>query len=163
MTHEKVFKTVEEAQAFVQPWIDKVSTDLSCGIEPYSFNDGYYMSGGQNVGNWFYGARLNYLGYDLGTIMMEYKDGYDRDTEESWKFDPYVQLSLNTKVTFTMKSTFTKTNMRHEVKINLNVSRVMSTSDKDYKKFIDWAKLIMKQLKTAEAKKRKFQADVDFE
>jgi hypothetical protein len=39
----------------------------------------------------------------------------------------------------------------------------MTTSDKDYKKYIDWAKLIMKQLKTAEAKKRKFQADVDFE
>ena len=23
MAHEKVFKTVEEAQAFIQPWIDK--------------------------------------------------------------------------------------------------------------------------------------------
>lgn len=56
MAHEKVFKTVEEAQAFIQPWIDKVSADLCCGIEPYSYNDGYYMSGGQNVGDWFYGA-----------------------------------------------------------------------------------------------------------
>lgn len=162
MTHEKVFKTVEEAQAFIQPCIDKVSADLACSIEPYSYNDGYFSSG-QNNGDWFYGANLKYLGYDLGTIMMQYKYGYDRDTRESWKYDPYIQLSLKTKVTFTMKSTFTKSNMRHEVKINLNVSRQMSTSDKDYKKFIDWAKLIMKQLKTAEAKKRKFQADVDFE
>ena len=121
------------------------------------------MSGGQNVGYWFYGAYLKYLGYNFGTIMMQYKYGYDSKTKESWKYDPYVQLSLQTKVTFTMKSTFTKSNMRHEIKINLNVSRQMSTSDKDYKKFIDWAKLIMKQLKTAEAKKRKFQADVDFE
>ena len=162
MAHEKVFKTVEEAQAFIQPWIDKVSAELGCGVEPYSYNDDY-MSGGQNVGDWFYGAHLKYLGYNLGTIMMQYKYGYDRDTQESWKYDPYVLLSLNTKVTFTMKSTFTKSNMRHEIKINLNVSRQMSTSDKDYKKFIDWAKLIMKQLKTAEAKKRKFQADVYFE
>ena len=135
MAHEKIFKTVEEAQEFIQPWIDKVSADLGCGVEPYSYNDGYYMSG----------------------------YGYDRDTKESWKYDPYVQLSLQTKVTFEMKSIFTKTNMRHDVNIKLNVSRQMSTSDKDYKKFIDWAKLIMKQLKTAEAKKRKFQADVDFE
>lgn len=163
MTHEKVFKTVEEAQAFIQPWIDKISADLGCSIEPYSYNNGSYMSGGQNTGDWFYGAYLKYLGYDLGRVMMQYQYSYDRDTHESWKYDPYVLFSLNTKVTFTMKSTFTKSNMRHEVKINLNVSREMSTSDKDYKKFIDWAKLIMKQLKTAEAKKRKFQADVDFE
>lgn len=163
MAHEKFFKTVEEAQEFIQPWIDKVSADLGCGVEPYSYNDGYYMSGGQNTGDWFYGANLKYLGYNLGTIMMQYQYGYDRDTKESWKYDPYVQLSLQTKVTFTMKSTFTKSNMRHDVNIKLNVSRQMSTSDKDYKKFIDWAKLIMKQLKTAEAKKRKFQADVDFE
>lgn len=163
MAHEKLFKTVDEAQAFIQPWIDKVSADLGCGIETYSYNDGYYMSGGQNTGNWFYGARLMYLGYNLGTVMMQYNYGYDNATHESWTYDPYVQLSLNTKVTFTMKSTFTKSNMRHDVNINLNVSRQMSTSDKDYKKFIDWAKLIMKQLKTAEAKKRKFQADVDFE
>ena len=161
MAHEKVFKTVEEAQAFIQPWIDKVSAELGCGVEPYSYNDDY--STGQNTGYWFYGANLKYLGYKLGTIMIQYNYGYDYKTKESWKYDPYVQLSLNTKVTFTMKSTFTKSNMRHEVKINLNVSRQMSTSDKDYKKFIDWAKLIMKQLKTAEAKKRKFQADVDFE
>lgn len=161
MAHEKVFKTVEEAQAFIQPWIDKVSAELGCGVEPYSYNDDY--STGQNTGDWFYGAHLKYLGYDLGTIMMQYKYGYDSKTQESWKYDPHVQLSLQTKVTFTMKSTFTKSNMRHEIKINLNVSRLMSTSDKDYKKFIDWAKLIMKQLKTAEAKKRKFQADVDFE
>lgn len=105
------------------------------------------MSGGQNVGDWFYGAILKYLGYNLGTIMMQYKYGYDRDTHESWKYDPYVLLSLNTRVTFTMKSTFTKSNMRHEIKINLNASRQMSTSDKDYKKFIDWAKLIMKTIK----------------
>lgn len=165
MAHEKVFKTVEEAQAFIQPWIDKVSADLGVGVEPYSYNDGYYMSGGKkiNVGYWFYGANLKYLGYNLGTIMMQYKYGYDRDKQESWKYDPYVQFSLNTKVTITMKSIFTKSNMRHEIKINLNVSRQMSTSDKDYKKFIDWAKIIMKQLKTAEAKKRKFQADLDFE
>lgn len=163
MAHEKVFKTVEEAQAFIQPWIDKVSAELGCGVEPYSYNDGYYRSGGQNTGNWFYGANLKYLGYNLGNIMMKYNYGYDSKTQESWYYDPYVQLSLNTKVTFTMKSTFTKSNMRHEIKINLNVSRLMSTSDKDYKKFIDWTKLIMKQLKTAEAKKRKFQADVDFE
>lgn len=161
MAHEKVFKTVEEAQAFIQPWIDKVSAELGCGVEPYSYNDDYRT--GQNTGDWFYGANLKYLGYNLCTIMMQYKYGYDSKTKESWKYDPYVQLSLQTKVTFTMKSTFTKSNMRHEVKINLNVSRLMSTSDKDYKKFIDWAKLIMKQLKTAEAKKRKFQADVDFE
>ena len=163
MAHEKIFKTVEEAQAFIQPWIDKVSADLGCGVEPYSYNDGNYMSGGKNVGDWFYGANLKYLGYDLGKIMMQYQYSYDSVTHESWKDAPYVLLSLNTKVTFQMKSIFTKTNMRHEVKINLNVSREMSTSDKDYKKFIDWAKLIMKQLKTAEAKKRKFQADVDFE
>lgn len=163
MAHEKIFKTVEEAQAFIQPWIDKVSVDLGCSIEPYSYNDGSYMSGGQNTGDWFYGAYLKYLGYDLGKIMMQYQYSYDSVTHESWKDAPYVLLSLNTKVTFQMKSIFTKTNMRHEVKINLNVSREMTTSDKDYKKFIDWAKLIMKQLKTAEAKKRKFQADVDFE
>ena len=161
MAHEKVFKTVEEAQAFIQPWIDKVSAELGCGVEPYSYNDD--CSTGQNTGDWFYGAYLKYLGYYFGTIMMQYKYGYDSKTKESWKYDPHVQLSLQTKVTFTMKSTFTKSNMRHEIKINLNVSRQMSTSDKDYKKFIDWAKLIMKQLKTAEAKKRKFQADVDFE
>ena len=154
---------MEEAQAFIQPWIDKVSADLGCSIEPYSYNDGSYMSGGQNTGDWFYGAYLKYLGYDLGRVMMQYQYSYDRDTHESWKYDPYVQFSLNTRVTFEMKSIFTKTNMRHDVKIKLNVSREMSTSDKDYKKFIDWAKLIMKQLKTAEAKKRKFQADVDFE
>lgn len=153
---------MEEVQAFIQPWIDKVSAELGCGVEPYSYNDDY-RPGVQKNGYWFYGAHLMYLGYNLGTIMMQYKYGYDRDTNESWKYDPYVQFSLNTKVTFTMKSTFTKSNMRHEIKINLNVSRQMSTSDKDYKKFIDWAKLIMKQLKTAEAKKRKFQADVDFE
>lgn len=29
MAHEKVFKTVEEAQAFIQPWIDKVSAELA--------------------------------------------------------------------------------------------------------------------------------------
>lgn len=155
MEHKEVFKTLEEAQAFVQPWIDKVSADLGCGIKPYSYNDIH--------GDWFYGADLNYLGYGLGNVMMKYKYRYDRGPNESWKYDPYVLLSLNTKVTFTMKSTFTKSNMRHEIKINLNVSRQMSTSDKDYKKFIDWAKLIMAQLKTAEAKKRKFQADVDFE
>jgi hypothetical protein len=163
MAHEKVFKTVEEAQAFIQPWIDKISADLGCSIEPYSYNDGSYRSGGQNTGDWFYGAYLKYLGYDLGRVMMQYQYNYDRDTHESWQDAPYVQLSLNTRVTFEMKSIFTKTNMRHDVKIKLNVSREMSTSDKDYKKFIDWAKLIMKQLKTAEAKKRKFQADVDFE
>lgn len=155
MEHKEVFKTLEEAQAFVQPWIDKVSADLGCGIEPYSYNDIH--------GDWFYGAYLNYLGYGLGSVMMKYKYRYDRDPNESWKYDPYVLLSLNTKITFTMKSTFTKSNMRHDVKINLNASREMTTSDKDYKKFIDWAKLIMAQLKTAEAKKRKFQADVDFE
>lgn len=147
MEHKEVFKTLGEAQAFVQPWIDKVSADLGCGIEPYSHGD------------WFYGAYLNYLGYGLGSVMMKYK----WDPNESWKYYPYVLLSLNTKITFTMKSTFTKSNMRHDVKINLNASREMTTSDKDYKKFIDWAKLIMAQLKTAEAKKRKFQADVDFE
>lgn len=155
MEHKEVFKTLEEAQAFVQPWIDKVSADLGCGIEPYSYNDIH--------GYWFYDADLNYLGYGLGNVMMKYKYRNDRGPNESWKYDPYVLLSLNTKVTFTMKSTFTKSNMRHDVKINLNVRRQMSTSDKDYKKFIDWAKLIMAQLKTAEAKKRKFQADVDFE
>lgn len=155
MEHKEVFKTLEEAQAFVQPWIDKVSADLGCCIEPYSYDDNY--------GNWFYGANLNYLGYGLGNVMMKYKYRYDRGPNESWKYDPYVLLSLNTKVTFTMKSTFTKSNMRHDVKINLNVRREMTSSDKDYKKFIDWAKLIMAQLKTAEAKKRKFQADVDFE
>ena len=31
MAHEKVFKTVEEAQAFIQPWIDKISAELGCG------------------------------------------------------------------------------------------------------------------------------------
>lgn len=41
MAHEKVFKTVEEAQAFIQPWIDKVSAELGCGVEPYSYNDDY--------------------------------------------------------------------------------------------------------------------------
>lgn len=155
MEHKEVFKTLEEAQAFVQPWIDKVSADLVCGIEPYSYNDIH--------GYWLYCANLKYLGYSLGNVMLKYKYRNDRGPNESWKYDPYVLLSLNTKVTFTMKSTFTKSNMRHDVKINLNVRREMTTSDKDYKKFIDWAKLIMVQLKTAEAKKRKFQADVDFE
>lgn len=64
MAHEKVFKTVEEAQAFIQPWIDKVSAELGCGVEPYSYNDDYRT--GQNTGDWFYGAHLKYLGYNLG-------------------------------------------------------------------------------------------------
>ena len=97
MAHEKVFKTVEEAQAFIQPWIDKVSADLCCGIEPYSYNDGYYMSGGQNVGDWFYGAILKYLGYNLGNIMIAYQYGYDMDTKESWKYNPYVQFFIEHK------------------------------------------------------------------
>jgi hypothetical protein len=95
--------------------------------------------------------------------MLDYRYCYDNAAKEEWNEDPHIRLTLNTKVTFEMKSVFTKTNMRHNINIKLNVNRDMTTSDKDYKKYIDWAKLIMKQLKTAEAKKRKFQADVDFE
>ena len=29
MAHEKIFKTVEEAQEFIQPWIDKFSAELA--------------------------------------------------------------------------------------------------------------------------------------
>jgi len=160
MAHKKVFETLDEAKEFIRPWIEKVVADLGCGYDWYTYNGGGFYSTG---GDWYAGGNLKYLGYNLGTVMLQYQYNYDRENNESWNDHPYVQLSLNTKVTFEMKSIFTKTNMRHDIKIKLNVSRQMSTSDKDYKKYIDWAKLIMKQLKTAEAKKRKFQADVDFE
>lgn len=148
-----VFQTKEEAENYINPWIDKVSAELGCSIERFS----YEYSGRF----WEAGARLKFLNYQLGIIGINYNYCWNEETRNYVYSDPYVKFNLDTKVTFTMKSTFTKSNMRHDVDIKLNVTRTMY--EKDYKKFIDWAKLIMKQLKTAEAKKRKFQADVDFE
>ena len=161
MAHKKVFETLYEAQDFVRPWVDKASADLGCGYDWYNYTSGGYYH--QNGGDWYTGVHLKYLGYHLGSIMLDYHYCYDNAAKEEWNEDPHIRLTLNTKVIFEMKSVFTKTNMRHDINIKLNVNRDMTTSDKDYKKYIDWAKLIMKQLKTAEAKKRKFQADVDFE
>ena len=153
-----VFKTKEEAENYINPWIDKVSADLGCSIERYAYD---FDGRGNNPSYWSAGARLKFLNYQLGNIVVDYGYHWDEETRNYVYSDPYVKFNLDTKVTFTMKSTFTKSNMRHDVDIKLNVTRIMY--EKDYKKFIDWAKLIMKQLKTAEAKKRKFQADVDFE
>ena len=153
-----VFQTEEEAVNYITPWIDKVSADLGCGIERFTYNYGAY---GNTPSYWDAGARLKFLNYQLGSIGINYGYSWDKETGTYVYTDPSVKFNLDTKVTFTMKSTFTKSNMRHDVDIKLNVTRTMY--EKDYKKFIDWAKLIMKQLKTAEAKKRKFQADVDFE
>lgn len=70
-----------------------------------------------------------------------------------------VSMSLDTKVSFTMKSTFTKTAMRHDIKVSTGVRREVTDIDK----YIDWLKLICTQYKTALAKKARFEADTDFE
>ena len=153
-----VFKSKEEAENYINPWIDKVSAELGCSIERFA-ND--FSGRGNNPSYWVAGARLKFLNYQIGNIGIDYDYRWNEEARNYVYSNPHVKFNLDTKVTFTMKSTFTKSNMRHDVDIKLNVTRTMY--EKDYKKFIDWAKLIMKQLKTAEAKKRKFQADVDFE
>lgn len=156
-TKEPYFKTVEEARTFAKPWIDKVVGELCCSYVERQYNNGGYGISTLNTGDWFVGASLSYLGYEFGQIQMDYV----RDGNE--KVRPCMYFVLNTKVTFEMKSIFTKSNMRHNIKIKLNCSKTFDSSDKNYKKFINWAKLIMKELKTAEAKKKRFEMDVDFE
>lgn len=156
---EPYFKTLEDARTFAKPWIDKVVGDLCCSYDETQYNNGNNVNGVQNSGDWYIGANLSYLDYDLGRIQMDYV--FDGDDYE--KIRPHVYFVLNTRVTFEMKSIFTKSNMRHNIKIKLNCSKTFDSSDKDYKKFINWAKLIMKELKTAEAKKKRFEMDVDFE
>ena len=159
--NEPYFKTLEDARTFAKPWIDKVVGELCCSYDETQYNNGNYVNGVQqtSTGNWYVGAILSYLDYELGRIQMDYV--FDGDDYE--KIRPHVYFILNTKVTFEMKSIFTKSNMRHNIKIKLNCSKTFDSSDKDYKKFINWAKLIMKELKTAEAKKKRFEMDVDFE
>ena len=151
-------KTKEEAENFINPWIDKVACELGCAIERWSYNSPDWNT---HETYWEAGAKLKYLNYDLGEVTLAYRYEWDEKSRRYIDTEPIVNFILYTKVTFTMKSTFTKSNMRHDINIKLNVSRSMEESE--YKKFIDWAKKIMIQLKTAEAKKKKFEADIDFE
>lgn len=148
---------MKKARTFTKPWIDKVVGELCCSYIETQYNNGNYINGIQKSGDWYIGVCLKYLDYELGRIQMDYV----RDGNE--KVRPYVYFVLNTRVTFEMKSIFTKSNMRHNIKIKLNCSKTFDSSDKNYKKFINWAKLIMKELKTAEAKKKRFEMDADFE
>ena len=152
------FKTKEEAENYISPWIDKVAGELGCAIERWSYDSKDWNT---HETYWESGAHLKYLNYDLGEVSIAYFYKWDENTKRYLDTEPTVRFGLSTKVTFTMKSTFTKSNMRHDVNIKLNVYRSMG--ENEYKKFIDWAKKIMMQLKTAEAKKKKFEADTDFE
>jgi hypothetical protein len=152
------FKTKEEAENYISTWIDKVAGELGCAVERWSYDA---RDWGTHETYWISGANLKYLNYDLGKVCIDYFHKWDEKTRRYVDTEPTVRFGLSTKVTFTMKSTFTKSNMRHEVNIKLNVHRSMG--ENEYKKFIDWAKKIMMQLKTAEAKKKKFEADTDFE
>ena len=70
-----------------------------------------------------------------------------------------IGFSLDTKVTFEMKSTFTKSGMNHKITVKTSVNRTVT----DFKKYKEWLDLIAKQYKTAMIKKTRFEADTDFE
>ena len=131
--------TAEQIHELTTPYAEEIEKRTGCTTQwkDESNWESYYS--GYNVfymDNLIGSVHLNYFG-EPGTVV----------------------LSLDTKVSFTMKSTFTKTAMRHDIKVSTGVRRDLTDTDK----YIDWLKLICTQYKTALAKKARFEADTDFE
>lgn len=134
--------TEDKVKEMLQPFADRIETE--CGVKT-SFN---------SVASWMkpYSSSISFtfMGYPVGFIgfYMNYP------TEA-------VMLSLYSKVTFTDKSSFTKTSMQHKIKIQVTCRRDLHESD--FEKYIKWLNVICKQIKTAEAKKKRLEMDTDFE
>ena len=128
--------TIDDVKNFLTPIAEDIATKTGCSLEWYEDKD--FCDSCHYV--------LRYMGEYMGSIYLSSKENSAR-------------FSLYTKITFTMKSTFTKTAMRHHIGIKLGVVRQVE----DKNKYIDWLKLICTQYKTALAKKKKFEADTDFE
>lgn len=128
--------TIDDIKNFLTPIAEDIATKTGCSLEWYedkTFSHATHYC-------------LYYMGKYIGSIYLSSKENC-------------AKFSLYTKITFTMKSTFTKTAMRHHIDIKLGVVRQVE----DKNKYIDWLKLICKQYKTALAKKKKFEVDTYFE
>lgn len=131
--------TAEQIQELTTPYAEEIEKRTGCRTEWHDESKWYIYHSGYNV---------YYMDNLIGSVHLNYKG----ETGS-------VAFSLDTKVSFTMKSTFTKTAMRHDIKVSTGVRRELTDIDK----YIDWLKLICTQYKTALAKKARFEADTDFE
>lgn len=131
--------TVEQIYELTTPIAEEIEKRTGCRTEWHDESKWYIYHSGYNV---------YYMDNLIGSVHLNYKG----ETGS-------VAFSLDTKVSFTMKSTFTKTAMRHDIKVSTGVRRELTDIDK----YIDWLKLICTQYKTALAKKARFEADTDFE
>ena len=133
--------TAEEIKELCQPYADQL--ELA----------GYRVEWNDQTGVWndyYSNFCIYYMDNAIGSIGLNY---FGDETVNKITFD------LDTKVTFEMKSTFTKSGMNHKIKVKTNVRRSVT----DFKKFKDWLDLIARQYKTAMIKKTRFEADTDFE
>lgn len=103
-----------------------------------------------------------YLGdYFMGRIDY-YQNHYLYNNQDSPNF--YVSAWTNTRVIMNDKVSFLKKNVSHNIIIKVNNSKTFSLDvPKEFKKFLEWEDLMVKHIKTALAKKRRFELDQDFE
>ena len=102
-------------------------------------------------------ANLYYGDYYIGSVNISYLRYGDGNSY-------VIRAWTETRVIMTDKISFLKTRVSHNIQIKVNNTKWYNISEPDeLKKFIEWETIVVKHMKTALAKKRRMELDVDFE
>lgn len=105
---------------------------------------------------------LQIYNFWVGNIVLGrvYVTTYGNEDKKTYD----IQAWTETRVIMTDQVSFLKNRVSHDVQIKVNNTKWFRISDpNEFKKFLEWETIMTKHLKTAFAKKRRMELDVDFE
>ena len=147
---QEMFDTIDKVRAYLEPIADKICDETGLSSD-YSTNNIYPTTSHFNFylqGEYF--AKIS--------ICMD----YNKSTEENIVVK--VRLLFNSILKMHTTTSFSKTKVSNKCKIEWKRQLERNISDeKEYKKCMDWLRLLIKQYKVLTVKKKKFEIDTDFE
>lgn len=151
--YKEMFDTIDKVRAYLEPIADKICGETGLSSDYYTDNTNYPTTGHFNFylsGEYFYFAKIS--------LKMD----YNKSTEENIVVE--VSLHFNSILKMHTTTSFSKTKVTNKCKIEWGRQLERNIADeKEYKKCMDWLRLLIKQYKVLNVKKKKFEIDTDFE
>lgn len=149
--YKEMFDTIDKVRAYLEPIADNICGETGLSSD-YSTDNTYYPT----TGHFNFYLQGDYF------AKISLKMDYNKSTEENIVVE--VSLLFNSILKMHTTTSFSKTKVSNKCKIEWERQLQRNIADeKEYKKCMDWLRLLIKQYKILNVKKKKFEIDTDFE